>query len=628
MKQVPIDIRNKKIRNMNSAAYDNYLHVANFEREVENFTLCKCPSCLSTSLSNDGSCTKELKICSLCKTDTKIKFDKKSTMTNEQQRHKYLLDNEILPVWYKENDLVTRKEPQYHIPKELSELTTAEVLLIQRYSAYIPVFHMSKGHTGFKGHCVCFIQDTQEVCNELPRKKCHMVRIIKHVDERGISMTKNFTVNKDRVICALKWLKIHHRYYKDIKIEEKNLDWMDKNTECEMNVETIVQNDVHCEGTTKRNEFDVTVSEMQTKAQNQDDTEVVGTANNSLKPSISRADKDIFDELRNTVSNNDQDMSFMKFPEINEDAVCEYSEDVLPNIFPHLYPGGIGGSNNHYVSTNEQHLHKYAKRLLNYQDGRFCGDPVWSYYMLDMIQRSKNNKNGNYIIKNGVLGNVCETVDDLKERVQNGDLSWIEMLRNYSKRIRGSDNFWRSKRSEVESWINYHVEHKHGPPTLFLTLSCAENWWKDLQRLLKKKMKGSKYEPLISMLDSTDEKQKMASRSKVSTIFSVIVQEFFQKRVEVWIRTVGRPVFGIKYYWGRYEFAKGRGQIHLHLLAIVEDRSVQHEYFKCVKNEEIERGIDLLSEYATEKLGLTAEHPAYDHVTNTCDKAQVRNCNM
>jgi hypothetical protein len=37
------------------------------------------------------------------------------------------------------------------------------------------------------------------------------------------------------------------------------------------------------------------------------------------------------------------------------------------------------------------------------------------------------------------------------------------------------------------------------------------------------------------------------------------------------LKTVGFHVFGIKHYWGRFEFAKSRGQIHLHLLGIVED---------------------------------------------------------
>ena len=43
---------------------------------------------------------------------------------------------------------------------------------------------------------------------------------------------------------------------------------------------------------------------------------------------------------------------------------------------------------------------------------------------------------------------------------------------------------------ELNSWINYHLEHKNGPPTLFITLSCAEYWWPDLKRLILTRIKN------------------------------------------------------------------------------------------------------------------------------------------
>jgi hypothetical protein len=55
--------------------------------------------------------------------------------------------------------------------------------------------------------------------------------------------------------------------------------------------------------------------------------------------------------------------------------------------------------------------------------------------------------------------------------------------------------------------------------------------------------------------------------------YSLVIQEFFQKRVEVWLETVGKTVFDIKHHWVRFEFAPSRGQIHAHLLAICGDQS-------------------------------------------------------
>ena len=123
-----------------------------------------------------NSRNKKSTICLLCLGDRfkGFKLEKKSIKTSAEQHHKFLLHNEMLPVWYDKND-IKKRNPKYHIPKELQDLTESEVLLIQRYSAYIPVFHMSKGQTGLKGHCVCFIQDINSVCNDLPRKKCNVV---------------------------------------------------------------------------------------------------------------------------------------------------------------------------------------------------------------------------------------------------------------------------------------------------------------------------------------------------------------------------------------------------------------------------------------------------------------------
>lgn len=65
-------------------------------------------------------------------------------------------------------------------------------------------------------------------------------------------------------------------------------------------------------------------------------------------------------------------------------------------------------------------------------------------------------------------------------------------------------------------------------------------------------------------------------------------------------------MLGIKHYWVRYEFAKGRGQIHAHLLAITEDG-----HNSClVSGEPHSERVTRVETWAKEKFGLTACHPA------------------
>jgi hypothetical protein len=68
-------------------------------------------------------------------------------------------------------------------------------------------------------------------------------------------------------------------------------------------------------------------------------------------------------------------------------------------------------------------------------------------------------------------------------------------------------------------------------------------------------------------------------------------------------------VFGIKHYWGRFEFAKSRGQIHLHLLGITDDATGEDGiYTKLFRLKgKRKKQINLLAKWARRKFNCTAE---------------------
>ena len=89
------------------------------------------------------------------------------------------------------------------------------------------------------------------------------------------------------------------------------------------------------------------------------------------------------------------------------------------------------------------------------------------------------------------------TIDDIKEQIARGNYSFISKLQQFSsEKIRGSDGWWRLWKSELDSWIVYHLEKRHGPPTLFMTFSCAEYWWKGLESMLYKRCRHTEDEQL------------------------------------------------------------------------------------------------------------------------------------
>ena len=125
---------------------------------------------------------------------------------------------------------------------------------------------------------------------------------------------------------------------------------------------------------------------------------------------------------------------------------------------------------------------------------------------------------------------------ELKEKLSNGNTKWIDRLSYFTQKVVGSSTFWHKK--EEYSWINYHLDNKNGRPTFFLTLSCDEYQWPDVQHLIKDRMKQAGKDP--SLYDT--------NIVKYTNEYSIVVQEYFQQRVTIWLKTVGTEVFHIKHY--------------------------------------------------------------------------------
>jgi hypothetical protein len=141
--------------------------------------------------------------------------------------------NKLLPVWYDDNHTV-----HYEQPHELKILRLGEQLLIQRFSVFVPVIHIRNGIMGLKGHCCCFSQDVSEVANSLPRTSANVVVVTKGtVDKSGNALQQSFSIRKDVVMNALRWLKKYHKWYRDdpdLVINEDNLSWMNGRDEADM----------------------------------------------------------------------------------------------------------------------------------------------------------------------------------------------------------------------------------------------------------------------------------------------------------------------------------------------------------------------------------------------------------
>ena len=226
---------------------------------------------------------------------------------------------------------------------------------------------------------------------------------------------------------------------------------------------------------------------------------------------------------------------------------------------------------------------------------------MFSLFVFNSIERHENNREGSYFFTSGrFLGKNPPTLEELKDRLRDGDDAYIQILRYYARNIKGSDNYWRAKTQEIESWIQHHVSRGRGPPTFFITFSCAENWWPDLRRNLAQLERHAGNITSAQLLEGNDFK----AMQKASKKYPLFVNDFFMKRSRSFMTNVVKEALGIEHYWGRVEFAPGRGQIHLHVLGIGEGKAYLSDFYKAKTMEDKAAVVD---KYAREKLDMTAD---------------------
>jgi hypothetical protein len=96
---------------------------------------------------------------------------------------------------------------------------------------------------------------------------------------------------------------------------------------------------------------------------------------------------------------------------------------------------------------------------------------------------------GQWFINNLLHFEENPCIDTLKEKLKNNDTKFIKKLQHFAQCVPGSESYWRNKRAELISWIGHHVKQGNGASYLLVTLSCAENHWQYIEKLLNDRAK-------------------------------------------------------------------------------------------------------------------------------------------
>lgn len=417
------------------------------------------------------------------------------------------------------------------VPAELQELTQIEEMLIARALPIMRVYIKPGGQRGYTGHCINLPQEVKELASKLPRFPKDLPVII--VGMRGKENTmKNVKVRRAKVHAALLWLIKNNPHYQNLEINLEALNY-------------LPENGVPSDFLTIDTEEEI-VADNETVLPDEDVVYNQTTEKSTFLPLGEQKEQQI-DAIRKCIF---AQQNSMDWPTIGDQPLNEYHTSHLATMaFPTLFPDGKGDpldpSLLREVSLLEKvkHLIRFAEKTDNGQwVYRFARHPRFAYWAFDMIQRKRVLQQSGIFLKQNP-GEAHLTIDELREMAAN-DNSSLFMLKvsRYVANIPGTNAYWYKVREELKAIVS-----NKGAPTFFFTFSSADMHWPELHDLI-----GRNYE------DTSNEEKRQNVINNPQ-----IVDWFFTKRLEAFIKHWLYDTLDAEWHWYRYEY-QHRGSIHCH----------------------------------------------------------------
>ena len=164
------------------------------------------------------------------------------------------------------------------------------------------------------------------MCDELPQRKETMLTFIRNIGNKDSDAVYpiSLRVNRTRIIAALVWLKRHNPFYRSIKINESNLDWMEGENEVNIGKEAVQIDMVETQRSRMKEAEEEHVSKSNTNgldSQDQDDELLIHAMHANDKQSIPTGRQAApIKELIKVAKKSGQMGQVMKYPPIDHDT--------------------------------------------------------------------------------------------------------------------------------------------------------------------------------------------------------------------------------------------------------------------------------------------------------------------
>lgn len=448
-KNVRLTITNPSLFNNKPYSQQRRLEaIYKFERVMLHMKWETCPECRMSGINLLGGASTRRRKCSRC-------------LSYRLQHERDFVEKNLLPLWKGQDD-----ENHYTLPDELRNLTNDEKTCIAKNHAVMKFVTSREqlGRRSFIGHTITFRKENfHSFVNDLITTEQQRLYVRRIHDGKEYK----YRIRRKETLDALLWLSAHHEEY------TKDAEFVAAITKHQR---------------TLPNNATLQCNEIEESLHVETDTfsSVILPSIEQAKPHT-RRDKFIAKEIRQSALSKRSYLSDIDYPIVCNDPIDIYDAEnkmkLMSSTFPHLYPGGFGDIYDYGRGSEE--IRKNFERLLRYEDGRFMKDLNWISYAMNLLARINSSKSGSWFYREFLGKEKPVSLEKLKEEIQNGNTSFISKILYFSStKIRGCDAYWRSKKRELQNWIDHHVQQGHGAPTLFITLSCAENYFPDLYDII------------------------------------------------------------------------------------------------------------------------------------------------
>jgi len=479
---------------------------------------------------------------------------------------------------------------------DLPKLSLVAQMMISPVSIYMKVYRLTGGAVHYQGQVLNVQQSNMPLLNVFPLLPNELPMVI--IRKPGSSLSdlnayKDFKINTADILIWLKFLKVHHYLFADLDIEvaenrasQLEVLSQDQGEALLSQIQTMefeedssgpppaqrLQAQSSREGATTQSAFPEqhelrpeTGGATGTGDMQGEEPVAEHFLHLPIDPNGRRSE---VESIRNIVDNAGGRPPILMFPE-QLNFINDFTQAGLISAgFPTLFPFGKGdptlGDRALDVTMLEsmKHLMKYCVKKVTDDGGTewhypFVEDDRFVHWAQNTIERHRaQQQRGVLLHQNEEFANCSN--EEMEQMLNEGGPRFealVSKMQAFNANLNGSPQYLYKQRKSLEG-----IMEAEGMPTVWFTLSMADNHWEDLHSLFHRDEKG-----YTSEMPSFQTPQEAAKyRRKFVRANPHIVDVFFQNRVDDLIKHIfNENGLTVVWIWYRIEY-QDRGAPHAH----------------------------------------------------------------